>query len=237
MTRKFLALALLFSSSILNAADKQVGHGTAGAQSSSFGGLFKKTDKRLQDFKDLSRHDFVVSNMIYATKNNFVGENIYGNFNKPLVHYITDQKLQKANDELQKLRPGWKFKVYDALRPHHCQVKLWNKVKGTPQQGYVMDPQYGSIHSYGFALDITLVNEKGQEVDMGTPVDGLTALSQPRYEEKYLKSGELSAQQVENRKVLRKAMVKGGFQTISNEWWHFEALPSNQVRGKYPIYP
>jgi D-alanyl-D-alanine dipeptidase len=174
--------------------------------------------------------------MIYATKNNFVGENIYGNFNKPYAHYITDEKLQKANQELQKLRPGWKFKIYDALRPHSCQIKLWNKVKGTDQQGYVMNPQYGSIHSFGFALDITLVDEKGQEVDMGTPVDSFKDLSQPRYEQKYLATGELTEAQYRNRQVLRQSMVKAGFQTISNEWWHFEALPGKQVRSSYPIF-
>ncbi len=231
---KYLSFGAIFVFAMASiGAEAQWGHRSSRERGSS--GISPR-DKRLENFRDLSRHDFVVPNMIYATKNNFVGENIYGNFNKPYVHHITDEKLQKANEELQKLRPGWKFKVYDALRPHHCQHKLWDKVKGTPSEGYVMNPKYGSIHSFGFALDITLVDEKGREVDMGTPVDSFDRLSQPRHEKEYLASGKLTKQQYENRQVLRKSMVKGGFHTISNEWWHFEALPGDVVRRNYPIF-
>jgi len=231
MMKRFYSVILSFSLfSILSAAESAE-HGAA-----NFGRGQRAADRNSESYKDLSRHPFVVANMIYATRNNFVGENIYGNFKKPLAHFITDEKLQKANEELQRLKPGWKFKVYDALRPHDCQIKLWNKVKGTPHQGYVMNPQHGSIHSFGFALDITLEDENGNEVDMGTPVDSFKDLSHPKYEQRHLASGELTRAQYDNRQILRKSMVKGGFQTISNEWWHFEALPSDQVRGHYPLY-
>jgi len=235
MNRLFLLVFFVQGFVFMGSSAAQSSHGSK--ESGIFGFAQKShKDKKMESFRDLSRHDFVVANMIYATKDNFVGENIYGDFNKPYAHHITDEKLQKANDELQKIKPGWKFKVYDALRPHSCQHKLWDKVKGTKQQGYVMNPAYGSIHSFGFALDITLVDENGKEVDMGTPVDSFKDLSQPKFESKYLASGELTEEQYRNRQVLRRSMLKGGFQTISNEWWHFEALSSKQVRSSYPLF-
>jgi D-alanyl-D-alanine dipeptidase len=57
---------------------------------------------------------------------------------------------------------------------------------------------------------------------MGTPYDSFAALSEPRYEAKFLAEGKLSALQVENRRTLRTAMETGGFKHISNEWWHFD---------------
>jgi len=190
----------------------------------------------LKSLRDLSRHDFVVSKMVYATDQNFLGKNIYQSFKVPLAHKITDQKLVAAAKELKRLKPLWKFIIYDALRPHRYQIILWEKVVGTAQESYVMNPKFGSIHSYGFALDITLQDEKGQEVDMGTPVDTLGRLSEPRHEESFLKNGQLTQGQVANRKVLRQAMESGGFRGISNEWWHFEALGAQEVRTGYSIY-
>jgi D-alanyl-D-alanine dipeptidase len=190
----------------------------------------------LKSLRDLSRHPFVIPNLVYGTENNFVGANIYNSFQTPLAHYITDEKLIRANNALQKIKAGWKFIIYDALRPHRFQEVLWKKVEGTPQEPYVMNPKYGSIHSYGFALDLSLVDEKGQEIDMGTPVDTLDPLSEPRLEDHFLKLEKLKAHHIENRKLLRHAMSEGGFRSIANEWWHFEALPASEVRSKYPIY-
>jgi D-alanyl-D-alanine dipeptidase len=174
--------------------------------------------------------------MVYGTDNNFLGANIYNSFRKALAHEITEKKLILANKELQRIKPNWKFKIYDALRPHRYQVIFWEKVSGTSQEAYVMNPRYGSIHSYGFALDLTLEDDKGIEIDMGTPVDTLDRLSEPRLEEHFLKTKQLTQQQVDNRKILRQVMAAGGFIGISNEWWHYEALPGHEVRAKYPIY-
>jgi D-alanyl-D-alanine dipeptidase len=70
---------------------------------------------------------------------------------------------------------------------------------------------------------------------MGTPFDGFTALVEPRLEAEFLASGALSASQIDNRLLLRKVMTQAGFHVLPIEWWHFDALPSDQVRGRFSL--
>lgn len=48
---------------------------------------------------------------------------------------------------------------------------MYELVKGTPNQVYVADGTRGGRHNYGVAVDVTLLDETGAPVDMGTPVD------------------------------------------------------------------
>ncbi len=117
------------------------------------------------------------------------------------------------------------------------QWRLWNRVKGTNQQPYVADPRRGSIHNYGFAVDLTLQDAGGKEVDMGTEFDHFGKLAQPALEDKFLKVGKLTQQQIDNRKLLRKVMKDAGFIQLPIEWWHFDALPEEVIRNKYEAIP
>ena len=86
------------------------------------------------------------------------------------------------------------------------------------------------MHNYGLALDIGLKGPGGRLLDMGTPFDGFTALSEPRWEGKFLKAGKLKPEQVRSRLVLRKAMTRAGFRQNPSEWWHYDALTPGQAR-------
>ncbi len=187
------------------------------------------------DYVDLSSIPGVMVDLRYATKNNFTGENIYGHFNKALLHQQAAEKIKKAAQLLTQLKPGWKLLILDALRPRSAQWILWNRVKGTFEQNYVKNPQEGSVHNYGLAVDITLADEQGSEVDMGTAYDAFTQLAQPRHEKKKLKEGKLTSRQIENRKLLRRVMQSAGFIQLPIEWWHFDAFPPSEVRKKYKI--
>ncbi len=112
---------------------------------------------------------------------------------------------------------------------------LWNKVKGTQQQNYVANPTRGSLHNYGFAVDLSLMDAQGREVDMGTPFDAFTPMAEPRVEAQMLREGKLTETQVGNRKILREAMEEMGFRQLPIEWWHFDALPADRVRSAYAI--
>jgi len=188
-----------------------------------------------KDFVEVKPAVGLAINLKYATVDNFVGQNLYKEFNKAYLHIVAAEKLAKAVVLLQAIKPQYKLVIFDALRPRSVQFLLWNNVKGTSRQGYVANPRTGSIHNFGMAVDLSLLNADGVELDMGTKFDDFTELSQPQFEEKFIKAGRLSKEQVENRLLLRKVMVEAGFIQLPLEWWHFDALPKAEVKSTYKI--
>lgn len=186
-----------------------------------------------RDFVDLSTIPGIKIDQKYATPDNFMHEVLYGPFTKCFLHKDAAEKFKKAVEILKKEKPGWSFIVFDGLRPRSVQWKMWNRVKDTPQRGFVADANRGSVHNYGFALDISLADEKGKEVDMGTPFDSFSKLAEPKFEQKFMKEGKLTQQQIDNRLILRKIMTEAGFRPIPNEWWHFDGLPQDELEKKY----
>jgi zinc D-Ala-D-Ala dipeptidase len=113
------------------------------------------------------------------------------------------------------------------------QIQLWDHLDGTGLRQYVADPARGSIHSFGMALDVTLCDARGRELDMGSGFDEMTELSHPKLEEAHLASGKLSPVQHGNRQLLRGVLCRNGFRGIDNEWWHFEMLDREHVRRHF----
>jgi zinc D-Ala-D-Ala dipeptidase len=187
------------------------------------------------DFVDISEFPAVRVELLYATTNNLLGKNVYDSFNRAIVHKIAAEKMKRASALLTAERPGWKFVIYDALRPQSAQIAFWNLVKDTPQQMYFADPAKGSLHSFGFAIDLSLEDASGHVLDMGTPFDDLTDLAQPKMEEQFVRSGQLTLAQYDNRLLLRGLMERAGFTQLSFEWWHYDALPGAEVRAQYKL--
>ena len=113
------------------------------------------------------------------------------------------------------------------------QQQLWDALEGTGLQMYLANPARGSIHPYGMALDITLLDEQGRELDMGTGFDDMTDLSHPALEEGFLVAGRLTDAQVANRRLLREGMLAAGFFGINTEWWHFDCGDRDLVRATF----
>ena len=171
----------------------------------------------------------------YSTPDNSLNQDVYGDLEKCFLQKRVALKLAQAQQQLKSINPGYSLKVFDGARPRRIQKEMWKIVRNTPQQEYVADPQKGSIHNYGAAIDLTVVDGKDQELDMGTPYDFFGDFAKPTLESKFLKQGKLSKEQINNRKTLREVMTKAGFLPILNEWWHFEAFPKQAVRKKYKI--
>lgn len=188
-----------------------------------------------KDYAELTASNGLAIDLRYATTKNFVGKNLYGRFNRAFLHRIAAAKLATAEQNLRRDYPKYRLVIFDALRPRSVQYLLWEQVKGTDKQTYVANPAGGSIHNFGFAVDISVLDENGKELDMGTPYDDFTPLSQPQREERYLKEGMLTEAQVRNRRILRKAMEDAGFLQLPVEWWHYDALPKSEVRSRYKI--
>jgi len=187
------------------------------------------------DYVDLAGFLHVQIELKYATTDNFMGLNMYGPFKKAFLHKDAAAIFRKAIDLLQKEKPGYTFIVFDALRPHSVQWIMWDRVKDTPQRKYVANAEIGSPHNYGMAIDLSLLDEKGKELDMGTPFDSFSEVSEPQLEEKFLKEGKLTKAQMENRMILRRAMTGAGFHQLTHEWWHYNGLPEPEIRKKYKI--
>ncbi|MEW6117987.1 MAG: M15 family metallopeptidase [Nitrospirota bacterium] len=171
----------------------------------------------------------------YASSSNFMGANVYGDLTKGYLRREAAEKLAKANHYLKQLHPHLTLLVVDALRPRHVQRKMRGILEGTPMKQYVADPSGGSMHNYGCAVDITIIDDKGNRLDMGTPMDHFGMLSQPRHETRFLKEGKLTAEQIANRRLLRSVMTAAGFRPLPIEWWHFEAFEKKFIRKTYTI--
>ena len=185
------------------------------------------------DFRRLSTvHDIAVD-LRYAGTDNFVGRDLYGALDCAWAHHLAAAGLQRAVTLLAREAPGHRLLVLDALRPHRVQIQLSDHLDGTDLRQYVADPALGSIHSFGMALDATLVDPQGRELDMGTGFDEMVELSHPQLEAKHLATGELTPVQHRNRKLLRHVLGSSGFHGIANEWWHFEMLDRQLVRQQF----
>jgi D-alanyl-D-alanine dipeptidase len=185
------------------------------------------------DFRHLSTISGIRIDLRYASPNNFVGRDLYSPFDCAWLHVEAAWALEKMVEWLARHRPGATPLVLDAMRPQRVQQQLWDALEGTDLQMYLANPVRGSIHSYGMALDITILDENGRELDMGTGFDDMTELSHPKLEEGFLLSGRLTEAQVANRRLLREAMHHAGFVGINTEWWHFDCGDRDLVRQTF----
>ena len=185
------------------------------------------------DFVHLSTLAGVKIDLRYATTDNFVGRDMYAPFDCAWLHKQAANALKQALTALKSVRPDLSFVVLDALRPQRVQVQMFNALVGTGLEMYVANPARGSIHSFGMAVDLSLIDEQGAQLDMGTGFDELVDMSQPELETQFLAAGKLNQAQLDNRHLLRDVMQGAGFFGINSEWWHFDCGDRNVVRAEF----
>lgn len=192
-------------------------------------------DAGLVDIRSLDSA-FIID-LKYATTDNFLGINMYGDINRAYLQKDVAEKLVDALNILRDSLPGYTFIVFDAARPKSIQQLMWDSIDVPPSQRpkYLSKPKYGSIHNFGAAVDLNIVDDEGNILDMGTPFDSFEKLAYPVLEEKNLKAGLLSQEQYNNRKLLRGIMEKADFFGIQTEWWHFNSCRRKVARKKYAL--
>src|SRR5881392_2355759 len=119
------------------------------------------------EFRHLSTVAGIAVALRYASPDNFVGRDLYSPFDCAWLHRDAAAALERVVAWLARQRPGYTPLVLDALRPQRVKQQLWAALAGTGLQSYLADPARGSIHSFGMALDITLLDGEGRELDMG----------------------------------------------------------------------
>ena len=181
-------------------------------------------------FRRLDSLRGVTHDLRYAGSDNFAGRRLYLGLDCAWLRDEAAAGLETAAAWLAARRPGWRLRVLDALRPQRVQQAIWREVAGTPAEAYFADPARGSIHSFGMAVDVTLLDPQGREADMGSGFDEMTPASHPVLHAQHLASGRLTAAQVAERGWLHDAMTAGGFLGIPTEWWHFDHGDRDAVR-------
>jgi len=194
------------------------------------GGCGEKTRLPIavNDFQPLKDTDFVRLDeyipsvdvkLAYYTENNFTHQKLY---DSPVAYLRkgTADKLRKVSEEVS--QKGYRIRVLDAYRSPRVQFQMWEKY---PDSRFVANPYKGfSNHSRGCALDLTLIDEKGNELDMPSAFDEFS----PRADRDYR---DISKVERANVEYLEQVMVKHGFISIKNEWWHFV----DSERDKYDV--
>lgn len=168
-----------------------------------------KIDYNVVQWTDIQVLDPTIAiDLRYATTNNFVKAKMYD-----CARCFLRPDVAKAIDDIQKelQKKGLGLKMFDCYRPRPVQQKLWDKV---PDARYVTPPWKGSMHNRGMAVDLTIVDAAGKELDMGTTYDFFG-------EEAYHTYTNLPKKVLDNRTLLKEIMEKHGFQHIRTEWWHY----------------
>lgn len=158
--------------------------------------------------------------LAYATSNNFTGSPVYARADCWL-HIDAAQCLEKAIHLAA--AQGLRLKIFDAFRPTEAQWVLWNH---TPDPNFLADPNRGSPHSRGVAVDLTLVAEDGRDLEMGTGFDAFTRLSHHAVT-------DIPREVQRNRYLLLGLMSAAGWDFYRNEWWHYQLF---KARDHYPLY-
>ena len=162
------------------------------------------------DFVDIKKvSPRIIVDMKYATEDNFTKKRLYES-NTCFLRNSTAVKLDAVQKKLEGMNLG--LKVWDCYRPLAVQRILWQIL---PDERYVANPEKGSRHNRACAVDVTLVDSDGKELQMPTGFDDFSPRTHHHYQ-------DLPDQAIRNRELLKGLMEKAGFVPLSEEWWHHD---------------
>ena len=180
----------------------------------------------------------IAIDLMYTRADNFTGTLLYEDLHEAYLHPEAMESLLRAQKFLKEIRPDYSLIVYDAARPLSVQQKMWDVVKGTSKYIYVSNPSRGGgLHNYGLAVDISILDDKGTPLPMGTPIDHLGKEAHITEEATLVAQGKLTEQERENRLLLRQVMKEAGFRPLSSEWWHFNRVGRQTAKERYRVIP
>lgn len=149
--------------------------------------------------------------------------------------------------------PGYRLKIFDAYRPLAVQEFMVNyiateyakKVYSIPLSEAPDAIRQLSIahacqlfaypdssplspppHSTGAAMDLTIIDEKDQEIPTWGKIDELTTAHPNTYLEAKSRTEEIYHK---NRLLLSEVMQAWGFIQLEHEWWHFSQGDQNAI--------
>jgi D-alanyl-D-alanine dipeptidase len=154
----------------------------------------------------------LVLDIKYASTDNFMKQVMYQQARAFARRPVVVQ-LKKIQAALRK--KGLGLKIFDAYRPYQITLAFY---EGASDKNFVANPNKGSKHNRGCAVDLTLIDLKTRkELAMPTPYDSFAPEASATY-------ANLPAEILKNRAELIGIMAKYGFRVIPNEWWHFDFM-------------
>ena len=153
----------------------------------------------------------IIVELRYAGNNNLVKQPLYPQGTRALARPEVASALTTAQTLLRRYQYG--LKIWDAYRPIEVQTKLWQAARNSD---YVANPEVGvgSLHSWGIAVDATLVDSWNRPVSMPSDFDDFTPAAMWRY------TGA-NFEILGHLRLLQYAMHRAGFWGMRTEWWHF----------------
>lgn len=173
----------------------------------------KEANKREADLVELITLDNSIKlDIRYATADNFVGRQVYPEA-RAFLQRPAAEALVRVNKKLKKKHLG--LVIFDGYRPWAITKLFW-EVTPEDKRKFVANPDKGSKHNRGCAVDLSIYDLKtGKLIDMPSGYDEFSERASPDY-----KGG--TDKERSNRDMLRRLMEKEGFTVNSNEWWHFD---------------
>ena len=164
-------------------------------------------DYRLIDIQSIAPD--ILLDMRYATPNNFLKQAVYSKA-RCLLRDPVARSIQRAQDALK--TQGYGLKLFDCYRPLSVQKAMW---KIFPDGRYVANPATGSHHNRGAAVDVTLVDSQGRDLEMPSEFDEFT-------DRAHRNSPAMTDTARKHVQILTTALEAQGLTTIDSEWWHYD---------------
>ena len=164
-------------------------------------------DYRLIDIRSIVPD--IMLDMRYATTNNFLKQAVYSKA-RCLLRGPVARSIQRAQEALK--TQGYGLKLYDCYRPLSVQKAMW---KIFPDGRYVANPATGSRHNRGAAVDLTLVDAQGRDLEMPSEFDDFS-------DRAHRNSSTMTDTARNHVQILTTALETQGLTTIDWEWWHYD---------------
>ncbi len=164
-------------------------------------------------------HDVIID-LRYATANNVCGHKLY---DSQICYLHQDAEIALKKAVVAAAHLNLRIKIFDAFRPLAVQQYMFDFfASDLTKDGFISNPQTGSIpHCRGVAIDLTLVDANGNELEMGTDFDEFSELA-------FHRCYKISLEAQRNRLILLGIMTLAGFDFYSKEWWHYQLFDARK---------
>lgn len=176
-------------------------------------------------------------NLKYATADNFMGVPLYPNIGAYCIPELAEA-VAAAQKTLKSIEPSYCLTILDAARPISIQKAMFDKVRGTKSEKYIANPYgkyQGGFHNYGMAVDLTISDENGYPLDLGSKFDEFSDKAHVGNEYELFRNGQISSKAYTNRMLLYYIMSLNKLYPYPYEWWHYQIYLEEESKMNFKL--